>query len=110
MNESQIEKSIIEFLSYSKWFVWKNLDQPLFANGSYRRLRPGQIKGISDLIAIKNGRVLFLEVKSRKGRLSESQKQFGEQIINAGGEFHVVRSISDVEEIIKYSSRNLLID
>ena len=101
IKESDIENAVIQYLTYSGWYCWKNLDQPLFANGSYIKLRTGQIRGISDLVAIKKGFVIWLEVKTLKGRLSKFQKIFRDNIINAGGEYFIVRSIDDVKEIIE---------
>lgn len=99
-SESSIENSIIKYLTCSGWYCWKNLDQPLFANGSYRKLKYGQIKGISDLVAIKKSRVIFLEIKTLKGRLSKSQLIFGDKIISAGGEFYAISSILELKDII----------
>lgn len=55
------------------------------------------MKGISDLIAVKNGRVVFIEVKTPRGRLSEYQEQFAENLRGHGGEYMVMRSPGDTE-------------
>ena len=60
----------------------------------------GARKGIPDIIAIKNNRVLFLEIKSPKGKQSEWQKQFQELIEGNGGEYYIVRSLDDLIKII----------
>jgi len=61
----------------------------------------GAYKGIPDIVAIKNNRVLFLECK-RPGKsiLSEYQKQFQADIENQGGEYYVVRCLEDLIKII----------
>ena len=61
----------------------------------------GAYKGIPDIIAIKNNRVLFLECK-RPGKsiLSEYQKQFQADIENQGGEYYIIKSLDDLIKII----------
>jgi len=60
----------------------------------------GAKRGIPDIIAIKNNRVLFLECKRPGGRLSEWQQQFQDDINGQGGEYYVVRCLEDVIKII----------
>lgn len=56
--------------------------------------------GLSDIVVCYAGRFIGLEVKTKSGRQSQSQKQAEKDIKAAGGEYHVVRSISDVKEIL----------
>lgn len=86
--ERDIQKQIKEYLQYTGWFVVK-IHQSL---GSYR--------GIADLYALKNGRHLWLEVKTPNGRQNEHQKQFERDVKAHGGEYYVVRSVEDVVEIL----------
>ena len=62
--ENMIKKQVKDYLNVRGWYHFPILQQL----GSY--------PGISDIIAIKNGRVLFIEVKSAKGVLSPAQKRF----------------------------------
>jgi hypothetical protein len=43
---------------------------------------------------------VWLEVKTKKGRISDNQKAFNEVIAAAGGFYYVVRSIDDVELVV----------
>ena len=43
---------------------------------------------------------VWLEVKTKKGRISDNQKAFNDVIAAAGGYYYVVRSIDDVELVI----------
>ena len=52
-------------------------------------------KGISDLICVRKGRVVFAEVKTATGRLSDWQEAFGLTITNDGGEYVVLRCYED---------------
>ena len=57
--------------------------------------------GFSDLIAIKDGRIYFLEVKADKGKVSEAQINFLEQMKKKGCRAGVVRSVEDAIKIIQ---------
>lgn len=82
--ESEIQKSIKLHLEWHGWFVVK-IHQSL---GSY--------KGIADLYAIKDGRQLWIEVKTPKGKQSEHQVNFQEDIERHGGVYLVASSVDDV--------------
>lgn len=51
--------------------------------------------GFADLIVLSEGRVLFLELKSAKGRLSPSQVAFRDAVIAQGFGWALVRSLDD---------------
>jgi hypothetical protein len=53
--------------------------------------------GTPDIICCIDGDFVGLEVKGPKGDLSDSQKEFQRNIEKAGGRYHVVRSIDDVQ-------------
>lgn len=57
--------------------------------------------GVSDLIVILSGKVVFLEVKTEKGKQSEAQKRFEEKVKSLGHEYFIVRSINEVKEALK---------
>ena len=54
-------------------------------------------KGLCDLIAVKNGFTVFIEVKAPNGKQSDDQKIFESSIRNAGGVYILARSLEDVE-------------
>jgi len=89
ITESDIQRQIKEYLQWHGWFVVK-IHQSL---GSYR--------GIADLYALKNGRHVWIEVKTPTGRLSEDQKKFREDVLAHGGTYIVARAIEDVECICR---------
>ena len=60
----------------------------------------GAKRGIPDIIAIKNNRVLFLEIKRPGGKLTEHQQQFQADINGQGGEYYVIKSLDDLIKII----------
>lgn len=59
----------------------------------------GSEKGIPDLVAIREGHHVWIEVKAPKGRLSEDQERWLQDLENHGGHYIVARSVEDVEHL-----------
>jgi len=87
--ETAIKKQIKDYLNLYGWFCFPVL-QGL-----------GAMKGISDIIACKGGKTLFIEVKTQKGKQSVYQKHFQHCIEQAGGIYVLARSYMDLEKIIQ---------
>ena len=76
-------------------------------NGGTRNVREamtlkatGLLKGASDLVVIfPNGKLCFVELKIIKGVQSSEQKDFEQRIINAGYEYHLVRSLDEFKDL-----------
>jgi hypothetical protein len=51
--------------------------------------------GFADLIVLRDGRVLFLELKSLKGKLSPDQEAFRDAVLVQGFGWALVRSLDD---------------
>ncbi len=71
MTEAQISREIVDFLRMVGWAVYDT-------GQGYRR-EPGGTRitaGLADLVCIGHGRALFVEVKSQRGRLRDSQREF----------------------------------
>mgnify|MGYP000990040508 CR=1 FL=1 len=83
--ESDIQRGIKEYLQWQGWYVVK-IHQSL-----------GSHKGIADLYAIREGRSVWIEVKTERGRLSKDQERYRAEIEAHGGEYIVARGIKDVE-------------
>jgi len=60
----------------------------------------GVYPGFPDLMVIWAGRVLFLELKSPTGRLSEAQHAFADAVMGQGFTWALVRSVRDAEEAL----------
>ena len=60
---------------------------------------PGE-KGVADLTGIKNGRVIWVEIKtSEQDALSPRQEAFKENIRINGGEYHRIWSVDQLEQM-----------
>lgn len=67
----------------------------------FRRLPVGAKKGIPDIWVILQGRTIGLEVKTATGRQSKEQKEIEERFKKNGAEYYIVRSLEDVEKILR---------
>jgi hypothetical protein len=56
--------------------------------------------GFADLVVLCDGRVLFLELKSLKGRLSPAQEAFRDAVLAQGFGWALVRSLDDALEAL----------
>jgi len=57
------------------------------------------IPGWSDLICLRRGRVLWIEIKSANGTLTEAEAEMRDKVLANHGEYHIVRSVDDVVRI-----------
>ncbi len=87
MKESDIRRQIQDFLRWRGWFVYYNLQ----GLGCY--------PGLSDLVAVKGGRVVHIEIKTKTGKQSEKQEDFQADLERAGGTYIIARRIEDVENL-----------
>ena len=56
-------------------------------------------KGISDFIILRAGQVIFLEVKTEKGRQSENQRNFQADVESHGCVYRISRGIEDLGDL-----------
>lgn len=87
MKETDIRHQVQDFLRWRGWFVFYNLQ----GLGCY--------PGLSDLVAVKKGKVVYIELKTKTGTQSEKQKEFQADLERAGGTYIVARGIEDVENM-----------
>ena len=87
--ENAVKSEVRGYLKLTGWFVFPVLT----GLGAYR--------GISDMIAIKNGLVLFIECKSKRGKLNGDQMQFREHVRWNGGHYIVAQGYEDVKEYVE---------
>ena len=87
--ESEIAAECIEALERGGWLV--------------RRIenRKRMKKGFSDSVAIKGGRVVFIEFKTAKGKQRPEQVEFQRDVEAHGGEYRIVRCLDDIVDLFK---------
>ena len=87
-SESGIKKLCKDTLEITGWFIFPVLQ----GLGCY--------PGITDFIAIRYGRVLFIEVKSQAGKQRPAQIDFQADIEAHGGEYWLIDCYEDIEKMI----------
>lgn len=101
--ETNIKNAILDYLKYRKIFCWLTNTQGnfnKFTNTFYKN--PRLLRGVSDIIGIMpDGKFLAIEVKSEKGKISDYQKEFLNNIRERNGIAFVARNIDDVNEVLK---------
>jgi hypothetical protein len=99
--ESIIEEQILWGLYKSKLFAWKNPTTGYFDTRLKvfrKHSNPFAINGVSDILAIQNGRFIAVEVKSEKGKPTADQIKFIEKINSNGGIAIIARSWEDAKK------------
>lgn len=83
MKESQLQTKIVKKLKDHGWFVTKLIST--------------STPGICDLMGIRKGVVIMLEVKTDKGVVSELQKYMIEKLNKMGVFARIVTCIEDID-------------
>ena len=83
MKESQLQTKVVKKLKEHGWFVTKLIST--------------STPGICDLMAIRNGVVIMLEIKTDKGVVSELQKYMIEKFNKMGVFARVITCIEDID-------------
>ena len=101
LTESQIKYTVGDFLQYEQnagnlYFDRLNSGEFIEVRGQTRRRIIGCRKGTADLFILIKGRIIFLEIKSTKGKLRTEQRCFKTLVESQGAEYYVLR---DVEEL-----------
>jgi hypothetical protein len=87
-SEAIFQDQVIRLAKMQGWLIF---------HASPKMVRPGvwrsDGRGFPDLVLVhKGGRgIIYAELKTDLGRLSEHQLDWGEAILTAGGEYHVWR-------------------
>lgn len=99
--ESDIQASICAYLSARRHFFWRNNNAPIYdpTRQAFRAMPKYTMRGLPDIIVIKDGWFIGLEVKRPRGAVSPHQKAFAALCSEHGAEYYVVRSIEDVQEV-----------
>lgn len=106
MTETQIQSSIIDYLQLlekqGKLFLHRVNNMGVYDPKvkAYRVFPKGAKKGFPDIICLKDGLFIGLEVKTGEGKQSKEQKEIEKDFKKHGADYFVVRSLKEVIEII----------
>ena len=103
--ESDIQSEILYILRMKGAFCLR-VNQGLFklenANGTNRFFKPTDIKGVSDIIAFRDDKAVFLEAKRIDGEQNQNQKDFEKAVKVCGMRYHIVRNLEDALEASRF--------
>lgn len=99
-SEKEIENQILSWLSFKGIFAWKVKSVGTFdpVKKVFRTPARNYLKGVADILGIYKGKPLAIEVKSKKGKLSEHQRLFLIRFHENGGIAIIAKSVEDVEQ------------
>lgn len=101
--EADIQRAIVKLLRavLPKGSIVHHAANEIAAGGRAGHVRQailvgmGVHPGFTDLVVLSQGKVMFLEVKSRTGRLRPAQEEFRDAVTQQGFGWALVRSVDD---------------
>ncbi len=110
MKESILSRTITDYLGYERnlkhlWFSRLNSGDFFLPYGGGKFYKVvGCGRGTADFIAIKDGRVIFLELKSDKGKQSNDQWLFQLEVKAQGADYYIIREFEELQEVLRCES------
>lgn len=101
MAEAQLQRAICDYLALKKHFFFRLNTIPVFDSrrGVFRAMPKYARRGAPDIVVVRKGQFIGLEVKQLRGRQSLDQTQFETELRAAGGQYHIVRSVIDIKNL-----------
>ena len=106
VSEGDIKRAVSDYLQYAQnqgllYFSRLNSGIAYVKRGNrYYAIQLCEA-GTADFFVLKAGRVIFLEIKSAKGKLRTEQKCFRTLVASQLAEYYVIRDVSELAEILK---------
>lgn len=101
--EKDIQNSICEYLEWKDHMFWRQNTSPTIQNSGekwhFRAMSKYSLKGVPDIILIKDGLFYGLEVKRPKGKQNPDQLEFQRRCEEKKGRYYVVTCIEDVQKL-----------
>jgi hypothetical protein len=101
-SEFTIQVEIVNYCRNNDIICFSVPNEATRNNSKY--IQSGVLAGVSDLICINNGEVLFIELKDYKGKQSEKQKEFEKSIISQGHKYFIIRSLEEFKKIVIFAT------
>lgn len=99
MSEKELQSGVVEVMKWSGWLTYHTHDS--------RRSNPG----FPDLVGVKDSRIVFIEFKREKGKVSDEQHDWLTRLVEASEDVYLVRpsSLDAFLEILRgeYTLENL---
>jgi hypothetical protein len=99
LSENEIQQQVVVALQgYCRpdvlWFAVPN-GEWRFPKTAARLKAQGVRAGAPDLVVLVSGHMHGIEIKSDSGRLANTQQAFGQEIVRAGGSYHVCFGVEE---------------
>ena len=101
--ERDLQNLVLEYLGYQRGFFWWNPQTGVYDKrlGRYiKRNSRHYRRGAPDILGVRDGQSIGIELKWGKNGLSEYQEDFKEDFERNGGKYCVARSLKDVEDFL----------
>lgn len=99
VSESSIQTAICDYLSYKRYFFWRQNTGGMYREGRWFSQPKYSKNGVPDIILVKDGKFVGLEVKRPKGKQSAHQLAFETDCKKAGGEYYIITSVEEVQKL-----------
>lgn len=101
MREADIQRAICDYLALKRYFFFRVNTIPVYdpTRQVFRAMPKYALRGVPDIVIIKDGKFIGLEVKTPNTKQSLDQCQFEVNCKANGGRYHVVRSVYDVQSL-----------
>lgn len=104
--ESAIQQSIVKFYRNNyclkhhspRFLCFSVPNEGRSKQETIQKIAIGMMPGVSDLVIVSPGEVIFVEVKTPTGRQSPSQKEFQTTVEALGFRYILVRSLEDFKK------------
>lgn len=105
LREADIKRTVDDFLQYEQnagvlYYDRLNSGEIIVMAGQSRRRIKLCREGTADFFVLLKGRIIFLEIKSTKGRLRTEQKCFKVLVESQNAEYYMVRDVEELGEIL----------
>jgi len=96
--ENEVQRACLQLLAALKIPSWRTNNTGIFDPTRKRFRSFSGMKGVADILALlaPGGRLLAVEAKAGKGKLSPAQVAFGEMVREAGGLYVVAYNVGDL--------------
>lgn len=100
MTTNELTQYVLKYLRAKNVLAWRHNNVGIWdkSKGVYRK-NPQTLKGVADIIGIdKFGRMVAIEIKSNKDKLTNAQMLFLQQVEERGGGAFVCRNFTDFKK------------
>ena len=103
MSEAKIQADIVQYLQTRGVYFFSVPNEAAGRDAAIRMARlkaMGLRSGVSDMVLIFPGQVVFVEVKDENGKQSDNQRRFQDKVNELGFDYFLVKSVEDVQKVV----------